>query len=150
LAAPYLASKAAIFQNIEAAEAAKGSIERVEGLVQSKANWIQFFAELQESMTGAEDVWLDGLKVLREAKNGDTTYEVALEGQMLVRETANNSQSVDRNVLTRRIRSLIASFENSQFIVDSKPPRIRFDMLNDGLNVLPFEIKLVVDAAKPL
>ena len=150
LAAPYLASKAAILENIEAAEATKGSIERVEGLVQSKANWIQFFAELQESMTGAEDVWLDGLKVLREAKNGNPTYEVALEGQMLVRETANNSQSVDRNVLTRRIRSLIASFENSQFIVDSKPPRIRFDMLNDGLNVLPFEIKLVVKAAKPL
>jgi type IV pilus assembly protein PilM len=150
VADPFLRDKAAIANNVEEAEAVKGSIQRVEGLVQSKTNWIQFFAELQASMTGAEDVWLDGLKVLRQVDEGMASYEVALEGQMLVRETANGSQSIDRDVLTRRIRSLIASFKTSAFIVDSKPPRIRWSMLNDGLNVLPFEIKLVVDATKPL
>jgi hypothetical protein len=101
-------------------------------------------------MTSAEDVWLDGLKVLRQVEDGVPSYEVALEGQMLVRETANGSQGIDRDILTRRIRSLIESFKTSAFIVDSKPPRIRWSMLNDGLNVLPFEIKLVVDATKPL
>ena len=149
-AAPYQADKATIAENIEAAEAVSASIEQVEGLVQSKTNWIQFFAEMQESLASAEDVWLDGLKVLRADKNGTLQYEVALEGQMLVRETANGSQNIDRDVLTRRIRSLISSFKSSAFIVDSKPPRIRWSMLNDGLNVLPFEIKLVIDPAKPL
>lgn len=150
VAAPYLENKAAITDNIEKAEGVKGSIERVEGLVQSKSNWIQFFAEMQESMTRAEDVWLDDLKVIREASEGAPSYEVALKGQMLVRETANGSQRLDRDVLTRRIRSLISSLKTSAFIVDSKPPRIRWSMLNDGLNVLPFEIKLVVDPTKPL
>ena len=142
--------KAAIIDNVAQAESVKASIERVEGLVQSKSNWIQFFAELQSSMTQAEDVWLDGLKVLREVEGGKQSYEVALEGQMLVRESADESNGIDRDVLTRRIRSLIASFENSEFIIDSKPPRIRWAMLNNGLNVLPFEIKLVVDSTKPL
>jgi type IV pilus assembly protein PilM len=150
VASPFLGHKAAIEENLEKAEAVKASIERVEGLVQSKSNWIQFFAELQASMTDAEDVWLDGLKVLREAKNGGSAYELELEGQMLVRETANGDGNIERDVLTRRIRSLISNFKTSEFIVDSKPPRIRWSMLNDGLNVLPFEIKLVVDAAKPL
>lgn len=150
VAAPYLERKAEIEQNVQKAEAVKDSIERVEGLVQSKSNWIQFFAEMQESMTSAEDVWLDDLKVIREAKDGTSSYEVALKGQMLVRETANGAAGLDRDVLTRRIRSLISSLKTSAFIVDSKPPRIRWSMLNDGLNVLPFEIKLVVDPTKPL
>ncbi|NCG09341.1 MAG: pilus assembly protein PilM [Verrucomicrobia bacterium] len=150
VADPFLRDKAAIAENVEKAEAVKSSIQRVEGLVQSKSNWIQFFAELQASMTGAEDVWLDGLQVLRQVEDGVPTYEVALEGQMLVRETVNGTQGIDRDILTRRIRSLIENFKTSAFIVDSKPPRIRWSMLNDGLNVLPFEIKLVVDAAKPL
>ncbi|MGB0184032.1 MAG: hypothetical protein ACPF9Q_01280 [Opitutales bacterium] len=101
-------------------------------------------------MTSAEDVWLDDLKVIREAKDGTSSYEVALKGQMLVRETANGAAGLDRDVLTRRIRSLISSLKTSAFIVDSKPPRIRWSMLNEGLNVLPFEIKLVVDPTKPL
>lgn len=150
IAAPFQKDKAAITDNVAQAESVKASIERVEGLVQSKSNWIQFFAELQSSMTQAEDVWLDGLKVLREVEGGKQSYEVALEGQMLVRESADESNGIDRDVLTRRIRSLIASFENSEFIIDSKPPRIRWAMLNNGLNVLPFEIKLVVDSTKPL
>ena len=149
-AAPFQKDKATIAVNIEAAESVKASIEQVEGLVQSKSNWIQFFAEMQESLSNAEDVWLDGLKVLRAKEDGTSSYEVALEGQMLVRETAGGSQGIDRDVLTRRIRSLIASLKTSAFIVDSKPPRIRWSMLNDGLNVLPFEIKLVIDPAKPL
>lgn len=150
VAAPYLERKADIEQNLKNVKAVKDSIERVEGLVQSKSNWIQFFAEMQESMTSAEDVWLDDLKVIREAKDGTASYEVALKGQMLVRETANGSAGLDRDVLTRRIRSLISSLKTSAFIVDSKPPRIRWSMLNEGLNVLPFEIKLVVDPTKPL
>ena len=65
------------------------SIRRVEGLVNSKTNWIEFFAELQASLTKAEDVWLDSLEVQREQPSkGEASYEVVIEGQMLVRETA--------------------------------------------------------------
>jgi hypothetical protein len=69
---------------------------------------------------------------------------------MLVRETANGEGSVDQEVLSRRIKGLQDSFESSEFIVSSKPPKINWSSLHDGLNVLPFTINLVVDTAKPL
>ncbi|PXA05595.1 hypothetical protein DDZ13_01600 [Coraliomargarita sinensis] len=127
------------------------SIEQVKGLVNSKANWIQFFAELQESLMQAEDVWLDDLAVERgKSDEGDTaSYEIALKGQMLVRETASGS-GINREVLTNRIKQLQASFENSEFVVTSKPPNINWNSLRNGLNVLPFSINLVVDTSKTL
>ena len=126
------------------------SIHRIEGLVDSKNNWTQFFAELQASLTKAEDVWLDSLKVLREQpKKGEASYEVVIKGQMLVRETADDA-GIDETVISRRIKGLRSSFEDSEFIVSSKPPKINWSDLRDGLNVLTFTINLVVDNAKPL
>jgi hypothetical protein len=123
----------------------------VEGLVNSRTNWIQFFAELQESLTQAEDAWLDSLTVnRRKPGNGAASYEVILEGQMLVRESANESGALDQEVLSRRIKNLQASFETSEFVISSKPPSISWRSLSQGLNVLPFSINLVVDTAKPL
>jgi hypothetical protein len=69
---------------------------------------------------------------------------------MLVRETVNGQGTVDQAVLSRRIRSLQTSFENSEFIVSSKPPVIDWSSLRGGLNVLPFSINLIVDTSKPL
>ena len=40
--------------------------------------------------------------------------------------------------------------ESSRFIVEAKPPKISWNTLKEGLNVLPFNINLVVDPAKPL
>ena len=123
----------------------------VEGLMNSKTNWIQFFAELQQSLSTVEDTWLDSLAVLREnPKGGSPSYEVVLEGQMLVRETANGEGAIDQEVLSRRIKSLQSSFESSEFIVSSNPPAINWSSLRSGLNVLPFTINLVVDTSKPL
>lgn len=140
-----------ILDNAEKAEKLSESIQLVEGLKNSKTNWIQFFAELQKSLTVAEDVWLDSLSVLREKPaNGEASYEVVLEGQMLVRETANGQGAIDQEVLSRRIKSLQSSFEGSEFIVSSKPPAINWSSLRSGLNVLPFTINLVVDTSKPL
>ncbi len=145
---PLLANQASIEQNTRSALAIGESIQRVEGLVHSKSNWIQFFAELQHSLAQAEDVWLDELKVDREAgAEGEPSYQLLLKGQMLVRE---NAEGIDREVLTQRIKGLQSSFEGSQFIVSSKPPAITWTKLNDGLNVLPFSINLTVDTAKPL
>lgn len=139
-----------IVTNADKAKALSESIQRVEGLVGSKTNWIQFFAELQDSLTTAEDAWLDALSVNREPVDGESSYVVTLEGQMLVRETANGEGAVDQKVLTRRIKSIQSSFEQSEFIVSSMPPNINWSSLRNGLNVLPFTINLVVDTAKPL
>jgi len=43
-----------------------------------------------------------------------------------------------------------SSFEDSKFIISSKPPNINWSDLRNGLNVLTFTINLVVDTAKPL
>ena len=144
---PLLENQSAIERNAQTARAINESIQQVEGLVQSKSNWIQFFAELQESLTSAEDVWLDRLDVDRRDVDGVPSYDVTLRGQMLVRESAD---SIDRKVLTRRIKGLRSNLEASEFIVSSKPPAIKWTMLSEGLQVLPFSIKLTVDTAKPL
>ncbi len=148
--APLQGRQAQIRENAERAEQLEQSIERVEGLVNSKTNWIQFFAELQKSLSQAEDVWLDELSVARSnPANAEPSYEVVVEGQMLVRETA-SGDAIDQEVISRRIKSLQSSFEGSTFIVASKPPNINWNSLRSGLNVLPFTINLVVDPAKPL
>ena len=148
--APLQSRQATIRNNQQAAEQLGQSIQRVEGLVNTKTNWIQFFAELQQSLTTAEDVWLDDLKVVREQpEEGPATYEVIVKGQMLVRESAEGG-SGDQEVLSRRIKGLQSSFEDSEFVVASKGPTITWTSLRNGLNVLPFSISLVVDTAKPL
>ena len=140
-----------ILDNTNKAVKISESIRRVEGLVNSKTNWIQFFAELQASLTKAEDVWLDSLEVQREQPSeGEASYEVVIEGQMLVRETAGGTAGIDQEVISRRIKGMQSSFEDSQFIISSKPPNINWSDLRNGLNVLTFTINLVVDTAKPL
>ncbi len=120
-------------------------------MVNSKSNWIQFFAELQESLHLAEDVWLDKLNIVREqSADGKSSYEVLVEGQLLVREAVNSAENVDENALSDQLKSLRASFEDSEFIVSSHSPVITWTKLQEGLNVLPFSINLVVDPAKPL
>ena len=149
--APLQSRQSQILDNTNEAVKISESIRRVEGLVNSKTNWIQFFAELQASLTKAEDVWLDSLEVQREqASEGEASYEVVIEGQMLVRETADDTAGIDQEVISRRIKSLQSSFEDSKFIVSSKPPNINWSDLRNGLNVLTFTINLVVDTSKPL
>lgn len=149
---PLQARQADIVTAEDKARAISAAIEQVKDLVNSKANWIQFFAKLQDSLMQAEDVWLDDLSVTRgTAGDADATptFEIILKGQMLVRESA-DSEEIDRDVLTRRIKLLQTSFESSEFIDTSKSPEINWESLNRGLNVLPFTINLVVDTSKKL
>ncbi len=148
---PLQSSQAQIRDSQTQAEAASEAIQRVEGLVNSKSNWIQFFAELQESLHLAEDVWLDKLNIVREqSAEGKSSYEVLVEGQLLVREAVNGAENIDEDVLSDQLKSLRSSFEDSEFIVSSHSPVITWTKLREGLNVLPFSINLVVDPAKPL
>jgi len=151
--APLQDRQSQILENADQAAKISESIQMVEGLKNSKTNWIQFFAELQASLTVAEDAWLDSLTVVRESPTngtGTASYEVVLAGQMLVRESAEGQGTINQEVLSRRIKSLQSSFEGSEFVVASKPPSINWSSLTSGLNVLPFTINLVVDTAKPL
>jgi type IV pilus assembly protein PilM len=149
--APLRSCQSQILDNTDKVLKISESIRRVESLVNSKTNWIQFFAELQASLTKAEDVWLDSLEVQREQSGGaEDSYEVVLEGQMLVRETAGETGGIDQGLISRRIKEMQSSFEDSKFIVTSRPPNINWSDLRNGLNVLTFTINLVVDTAKPL
>ena len=156
IAAPLTANKSVLYELSESAKRLQDDIRRVEGLIQSKANWIQFCAELQLSLTEVEDVWLDQLSVVRtqpeaQSGEGDSSYSITLSGEMLVRESIDaGAGGVDRALLTRRIKQLQSSFIASEFVLESKQPVIRWTKLNNGLNVLPFLINLSVDTTKPL
>ena len=154
--APLSANKSVLYELSESAKRLQGDIRRVEGLIQSKGNWIQFCAELQLSLTEVEDVWLDELSVVRtqpsvQSVAGDSSYSITLSGEMLVRESIDaGAGGVDRALLTRRIKQLQSSFSASEFVIEAKQPVIRWTKLNNGLNVLPFLINLSVDTTKPL
>ena len=148
---PLQLRQSVIPDNADQAKAIRDQIRRVEVLLHSRANWIRFFTELQRSLEQAGDAWLDSLTVNRgKPENGAAGYEVILEGQMLVRERAGESGALDQEVLSQRIKDLQVSFEASEFVISSKPPSISWRSLSQGLNVLPFSIRLVVDTAKAL
>ena len=155
-AAPLSANKSVLNELSKSAKRLQGDIRRVEGLIQSKGNWIQFCAELQLSLTEVEDVWLDELSVVRtqpgvQSPAGDSSYSITLSGEMLVRESIDaGAGGVDRALLTRRIKQLQSSFSASKFVIEAKQPVIRWTKLNNGLNVLPFLVNLSVDTTKPL
>ena len=155
-AAPLSANKSVLNELSKSAKRLQGDIRRVEGLIQSKGNWIQFCAELQLSLTEVEDVWLDELSVVRtqpgvQSPAGDSSYSITLSGEMLVRESIDaGAGGVDRALLTRRIKQLQSSFTASEFVIEAKQPVIRWTKLNNGLNVLPFLVNLSVDTTKPL
>lgn len=169
LASPYEYNADVIASNRQQAEAVSLSISQVEGLMETKTNWIQFFADLQNSIYNAKDVWIDDLTVSRpevfvdeyaeeygygeeyedEYSEGleEPEYEVVVKGKMLVREAADQ---INQDVLANRIKQLQSSFEDSDFVVASKPPKIIWKYLSDGLRVLPFEINLIINSEKPL
>ncbi len=157
IASPLSANKSALDELSESAKRLQEDIRRVEGLIESKANWIQFCAELQLSLTEVEDVWLDELSVVRtqpgeqSSAEEDSSYSITLSGEMLVRESIDpGAGGVDRTLLTRRIKQLQSSFIASEFVIEAKQPVIRWTKLNNGLNVLPFSVNLSVDTNKPL
>ena len=168
VAQPFVSNEAVIDKNEATAKILSKSISQVEGLVETKTNWIQFFADIQESIFKAKDVWIDDLTVVRQDENEDPfeddysysdyddeyeeapaqpAYEVVVKGKMLVRQSASE---INQDILANRIKQIQASFEDSNFVVSSKPPKISWKYLSDGLRVLPFEINLIIDTERPL
>jgi type IV pilus assembly protein PilM len=52
-------------ENLRQIEEATRQINALRGAYETKANWINFFADLQERLVKIEDVWLDRLQVVR-------------------------------------------------------------------------------------
>ncbi len=167
---PLQALQTRIRQNQDALEKAKADILGVQSLAESKNNWINFFSDLQDRLAKVEDVWLDSLNVIRAGPADNTNAggglfgapaaEVApetnpdgtpikpvlrlqLSGRLIDR---NNPVSLVSPDSYQRVKSLLASFVDSQFI--SAVERESFDANNPG--ILRFDFILVIDPARPL
>ncbi len=160
---PLRALKDADVRNLEKIEVIKKEIGAIQGLVESKSNWINFFTDLQERLYKVEDVWLEKLQVLRplveetvapaasfggEAPEASVTpaasvIRLNLSGRLLDR--ANPVSKVSPESLNR-VRSLLASFADSQFILSVE--KETFNTNQPG--ILSFDFILVVDPKKPL
>jgi type IV pilus assembly protein PilM len=169
---PLEASQTRIRSNMTTLEEARAEIEAVQSLAESKNNWINFFSDLQDRLVKVEDVWLESLVVLRPASASDistgglfgssdesTGEEISvdpaagptekpairlqLSGRLLDRKNPVTRVSPDSY---ERVKSLLASFVDSQFI--SAVERESFDPNTPG--ILRFDFILVIDPARPL
>jgi hypothetical protein len=104
--------------------------------------WLQFLADLQDRLTGVEDVWLEKMRLVPAAK--DERLKLAVAGRLLERsdplaKTA-GPEAFDR------IRALLTSLKQSPFVGTVEDER--FDDSQPGL--LAFEFVLVSAEARPL
>ena len=161
-------------ENLAKIEQAKKRIAALRGGYETKANWINFFTDLQERLVKIEDVWLDRLHVTRPALPEPGSVQVTVDSGQA---TADPNQPVDPNQpppapppppirLTLsgrlldianpqskvspesvlRVKQLLASFTGSQFI--AKVENEKFDNNQNGL--LRFDFTVVISPKKPL
>ncbi len=155
-------------ENLAQIEEATKQITALRGAYETKANWINFLADLQERLVKIEDVWLDKLQVVRPPlpEPGATaeTPPAAVEGANPPDPAApppgpplrltlsghlldtRNPQSKVSAESTLRVKQLLASFTGSKFIkaVENE----RFDNSQNGL--LRFDFTLVINPRKTL
>ena len=141
-------------------------IKKLETFVNTRYNWINFFADLQKRLVEVEDAWFDKLDVTREkiessgSKSSENQseldaliqpqnieYKLNIEGKMLLRASGTNELTLDKQVASKRVRKLINGITESEFIkeVEGQPS---FDTSNP--RVLKFNFTLVVNNKKPL
>jgi len=161
-----------IKSNRAAFEAASAELTAIQSLAESKNNWINFLSDLQQRLVKVEDVWLDSLQVIRAgAADGASTAGAGMFGAAAPEGAAPelnadgspmkpvirlqlSGRLIDRaNPVSRvspdsyeRIKSLLASFVDSQFI--SAVERESFDPNTPG--ILRFDFIMVIDPARPL
>ena len=149
--------------NLRQIDDAKKQIAALQGAYDTKANWINFFTDLQSRLVKIEDVWLDRLHIVRPAAdaavadsgpgsaspatpNGTPKVEplrLTLSGRLL--DVANPQSKVSPEA-RERVKQLLASFTGSQFIASVENER--FDNNQNGL--LRFDFTLVINPKKTL
>lgn len=130
-------------------ESIKAKIEGLEGLANSKSNWINLFLDIERRLMEQKDVWLDNLKVVRnkDAKTGKQEYRLELTGRFLIREfNPNEPEAYDHRIAVKKINAMIASFTDSQFLKSYE--KVTTDPSNP--RILKFSFVLVVDPEKPI
>ncbi|MDP3069029.1 MAG: pilus assembly protein PilM [Opitutaceae bacterium] len=162
-------------ENLAQIEEASKQITALRGAYETKANWINFLADLQERLVKIEDVWLDKIHVDRPALPEPGT--VALDAPPPPEPPPAGAAPVDPNAapaaplpppirLTlsgrlldvsnpqskvspeslQRVKQLLASFTGSQFVTAVENER--FDTNQNGL--LKFDFTLVINPRKTL
>lgn len=128
----------------------------IQGLAESKSNWINFLSDLQERLYEVEDVWLEKLQVVRSTRQSTPPaprqaaaakeaepLKLTLTGRLLDR---NNPVSKVSNDSRARVETLLKSFKDSNFILDVQDER--FDTSQPG--ILRFDFTLLVNPRNPL
>jgi type IV pilus assembly protein PilM len=150
-------------------------INALRGAYETKANWINFFSNLQERLVEIEDVWLDKLQVLRPpppdpgsvpenpppepAPAGDPAAAPAPADVPRVPKgpplrlalsgrllDVRNPQSKVSPESLQRVKELLTRFTDSQFITAVENER--FDTTQNGL--LRFDFTLVINPKKTM
>lgn len=156
--------------NLSRIESARLQIDGIRSLAESKANWINFFTDLQERLAQVGDVWLDELRVQRDTETAaaapvfsgfggddDDYFETPAGGQSEARQLIrlrlsgrlldiNNPTSRVSQDSFARVNSLLESFVGSQFISALESERFNADQPG----ILQFTFTLVVDPNRPL
>ena len=160
-------------ENLRQIDEASKQISALRGAYETKANWINFLADLQERLVKVEDVWLDKIQVVRPPLPEPSTVvaetpppagneatpatpavaepavpkgpplRLTLSGRLL---DVTNPQSKVSPESLQRVKQLLASFTGSQFI--SAVENERFDTNQNGL--LRFDFTLVINPKKTL
>ena len=153
--------------NLRQIEEAKKQIAALQGAYDTKANWINFFTDLQSRLLKIEDVWLDKLHIVRpvvaagdalpqpppdgappapDAAPKAEPLRLTLSGRLL--DVANPQSKVSPEA-RERVKELLDSLKGangSPFI--SAVENERFDNSQNGL--LRFDFTLVINPKKTL
>ena len=144
-------------QSLAQIEEAKKQITGLEGLVATKANWLDFLGDTQARLAKVGDVWLERIQIVQPPPvdpaapppvEGAATVpapalRLTLTGRLL--DVANPVSNVSPESFDR-VKKLIAGFTGSPFITAVENER--FDNTQPGL--LRFDFTLVVNARRPL
>lgn len=127
--------------NLAQARKIRKDVDNLEGLVNSRSNWIVFFSDLQERLEAIQDIWLEDLAINRQAGN-----RIQLSGRLLIKDYDPDNPQGSAQSANARVRTLLDSLTESQFIqsvtdikYDTRVPRI-----------LAFSFTLNTNPEKPL
>ncbi|MDB6168781.1 MAG: Competence protein [Verrucomicrobia bacterium] len=122
-------------------------IEVMRGLLAEKTKWSAFFADLQETLTAVEDVWLDDLSVITPKKPATPGVAGKAKPPIMLRVSGRlldpeNPEAKVSALSSARAKRLLAGFEASPFVSAVRDQR--FD--NSAPGILRFDLTLVMEA----
>lgn len=151
-------------ENLRQIEEARKQVAALRAAYETKANWLDFFSDLQGRLVKVEDVWLDRLQVVRQpaaepapppAADPNAAPEssapaqplppwrLTLSGRLL--DVANPQSRVSPESL-QRVQQLVGGLAGSHFVAAVEHEH--FDNTQNGL--LRFDFTLVINPQNPL